>query len=112
MRMEEGTLLRMGRSENILKAKNRWVVVQIPSENNIRSAEMLFLPSRQFNINFSAAEFKISGLPIPLIASGNLRSLEEQKDGDTGLYNPGWVDSSCESLGSLFSVITAKQKLF
>ena len=70
--------------EYIVREK-RWVVVQMPSENNIHSDEMLFLPSRQFNINFSAAEFKISGLPIPLVATGTLRSLEEQKDGDTGL---------------------------
>ena len=74
-----------GTVREYIVSEKRWVVVEVQSENNKRSDEMLFLPSRQFNINFSAAGFTISGLPIPLVATGNLRSLEEQKDGDTGL---------------------------
>ena len=96
-----------GTVREYIVSEKRWVVVQ--SENNIRSAEMLFLPSRQFNINFSAAEFKISGLPIPLIASGNLRSLEEQKDGDTGLTI--W-DGSVLLAKALESVDHCETKLF
>ena len=54
-----------GTVREYIVSEKRWVVVEVKSENNKRSDEMLFLPSRQFNINFSAAEFTISGLPIP-----------------------------------------------
>ena len=110
MRMEERHTSSDGTVREYIVREKRWVVVQMPSENNIHSDEMLFLPSRQFNINFSAAEFKISGLPIPLVATGTLRSLEEQKDGDTGLTV--WDDQFfLRKPWSLFST-TAKQNCF
>ena len=63
------------------KAK-KWVVIE--TTNDIKH-ELLFLPSREYNIDFASNGFLINGLPVPATAQGKSRHSEEEIDGDTGL---------------------------
>ena len=60
----------------------QWIVISITHATN---NEILFLPSREFNVNFDDGEFLINDLPVLVTAKGKSRKSDEEIDGDTGL---------------------------
>ncbi len=73
----DGTIREYNRKEK------KWVVIE--SSNNNIEHELLFLPSREYNVDFASNGFLVNGLPVPVTAQGKSRHAEEEIDGDTGL---------------------------